>query len=81
MQTRIHSLLVERQLTTLTAAGASYFPHLTLTRVRSVDRLKYPDLGFFEESYMFRGSIGLSNSLGVYRQVIYESTEDGANPS
>lgn len=81
MQTRIHSLLVQRQLTTLTTTGGSYFPHLTLARVRSVDRLlKYPNRGIFEESYMFRGSIGLSDSLGVYRQVIYESTEDGVSP-
>lgn len=81
MQTRIHSLLVEKQLTTLTATGGSYFPHLTLARVQwwSVDQLlKYPDRDIFEASYMFRGSIGLSDSLGVYRQVIYESTtEDG----
>jgi hypothetical protein len=75
MQTRIHSLLVERQLTTLTTTGGSYFPHLTLARARSVDGLlKYPNRGIFEESYIFRGSIGLSDNLGVYRQVVYEST-------
>lgn len=81
MQARIHSLLVERQLATLTTTGGSYFPHLTLARVRSVDGLfKYPNRGIFEESYMFRGSIGLSDNLGVYRQVVYESTKDGVSP-
>lgn len=70
IQARIHSLLIERQLTTLTTTGVSYFPHL----------LKYPNRGIFDESYMFRGSIGLSDNLGVYRQVIYESTKDGVSP-
>lgn len=64
LQARICEVLSIHSYKSLTSTGESYFPHLTFARLQNNPALKYQYENFFTKSYLFKGSLGVSNKIG-----------------
>ncbi len=78
LQGAVHDAVTGQGLIARTAKGVDYFPHLTLARldVLAIPALQsWPDQDFWDQSYGFGLSLGLSDENGVYQQCLQADFE------